>query len=232
MSYEGHIEYLCECDKIYAEVDVLQPTECWCGKAFVKKREVDQTNAKPEYGQWEWIKPPVESDTPWGKLPPCRAHAFQHPEEDTFMVAPDTTVEPMREGMVRKGGLNDGDSQVVKRPPPPAAMTRRADTPANDNRYSKLRAVLDAAYRHAAREKGEERHANGRAFEDQPMMKITRDVGLGFPLGQAMKKAQEAGGMADRGDLLAAEKECLGAINYLAGAVIRLREMAEQRRVA
>lgn len=169
----------------------------------------------------------ILTNTPWGKLPPCRAHALQHPEEDAFMVP--STESPISINLQQSTA---DPAQIAEAFRTKLQTYLAADTPANDNRYSKLRAVLDAAYSHAAREKGEERHANGRAFEDQPMMTITRDVGLGFPLGQAMKKAQEAGGMADRGDLLAAEKECLGAINYLAGAVIRLREMAEQRRVA
>lgn len=91
--------------------------------------------------------------------------------------------------------------------------------------YEPLRAVLDAAYNHAATGKGKERHACGRPFMEQPMMSITRHVGQGFPLGQAMKKAQEAGGMIDRGELKAAEAECLGAINYLAGVVLWMREV-------
>lgn len=159
--------------------------------------------------------------SPFGPQPiaPCRGHAFE-------------------EGQMNYDNLTVASPALRERPvarPAPANDSfcdRVLGNTANDNRYSKLRAVLDAAYSHAAREKGEERHANGRAFEEQPMLTITRDVGLGFPLGQAMKKAQEAGGMADRGELVAAEKECLGAINYLAGAIIRLREMSEQRMVA
>jgi hypothetical protein len=56
------------------------------------------------------------------------------------------------------------------------------------------------------------------------MMETTRLVGPGFPLGQAIKKSQEASGMIERGELDAAEAECLGAINYLAGAVAWMRE--------
>lgn len=93
------------------------------------------------------------------------------------------------------------------------------DTP---NGYESLAAVLTAALDHAAVGKGHDRHANGRPFAEQPMQKITRMVGLGFPLGQAMKKAQEAGGMADRGEHDAARSELLGAVNYLAGAVMWL----------
>lgn len=92
------------------------------------------------------------------------------------------------------------------------------------SRYTTLRTILDAAFNHAATGKGKERHARGLPFDDQPMMQTTRLVGPGFPLGQAIKKAQEASGMIDRGELDAAEAECLGAINYLAGAVAWMRE--------
>jgi hypothetical protein len=95
--------------------------------------------------------------------------------------------------------------------------------------YTTLRTILDAAFAHAATGKGKERHARDLPFDDQPMLETTRLVGPGFPLGQAIKKAGEAAGMIERGELGAAEAECLGAINYLAGAVAWMRE---QRAVA
>jgi hypothetical protein len=70
--------------------------------------------------------------------------------------------------------------------------------------------------------KGAERHADGKPFDCQPMMEIGRMVGIGFTLGQAMKKAQEASRM----DNDAAKRELLGAINYLAGAYLLLEENA------
>ena len=39
----------------------------------------------------------------------------------------------------------------------------------------------------------------------------------------------EAAGMIERGELGAAEAECLGAINYLAGCVAWVREQATMR---
>jgi hypothetical protein len=90
--------------------------------------------------------------------------------------------------------------------------------------YLTLRTILDAAYDHAATGKGKERHARDLPFDEQPMMQTTRLVGPGFPLGQAIKKSQEAAGMIERDELAAAEAECLGAINYLAGAVAWMRE--------
>lgn len=90
--------------------------------------------------------------------------------------------------------------------------------------YTTLRSILDAAFNHAAVGKGKERHARDLPFDKQPMLETTRLVGPGFPLGQAIKKAGEAAGMIERGELDAAEAECLGAINYLAGCVAWMRE--------
>lgn len=88
--------------------------------------------------------------------------------------------------------------------------------------YADLREALDAAYDQSANGKGKERHANDRAFTDQPILRITELVGHGFPLGQAIKKAQEAGGMVKRGEVEAARAELLGAIVYLAAAWVHL----------
>lgn len=88
--------------------------------------------------------------------------------------------------------------------------------------YAPLAAVLDAALMQAARGKGAERHANGAIFTEQPMQLIARMVGLGFPLGQVLKKAAEAHGMVQRGDRDAARRELLGVIVYAAGAVLAL----------
>jgi hypothetical protein len=106
----------------------------------------------------------------------------------------------------------------------PSWLSRLADNqPTNDN-YTTLRTILDAAYAHAATGKGRERHARDLPFDKQPMMTTARQVGVGFPLGQAIKKAGESVGMIERGQYGAAEAECLGAINYLAGAVLWMRE--------
>lgn len=95
-------------------------------------------------------------------------------------------------------------------------------------RYTLLRDILISAYDHAATGKGKERHARDLPFDKQPMLETTRLVGPGFPLGQAIKKAGEAAGMIDRSEYDAAEAECLGAINYLAGAVAWVRERREK----
>ena len=84
--------------------------------------------------------------------------------------------------------------------------------------YRDLWAVLSDALDQAQIGKGADRHANGEPFMEQPALSITRAVGLGFPLGQAMKKIQEC----QRMDTDAAKRELLGAINYLAAAVLFL----------
>lgn len=88
------------------------------------------------------------------------------------------------------------------------------------DKYDGLRRIFDLAYLQASMGKGAERHGQGLPFEDQPMMGIGRMVGVGFCLGQAIKKAQEASRMQPD----AAKRELLGAINYLAGAYLLLEE--------
>ena len=91
--------------------------------------------------------------------------------------------------------------------------------------YTDLFCMLIRALDQAQNGKGHERHAAGRTFTDQPILTITRNRGFGFPFGQVEKKIDEADGMIQRGDLKAAERELLGAINYLAAAVIRIHEI-------
>lgn len=93
----------------------------------------------------------------------------------------------------------------------------------SDKNYTKLAEVLLAAYKQASEGKGKERHANDLPFEEQPMQTINREQGSidGF-LFQARKKAIEARGLPKG----RAQAELLGAINYLAGAVIALDSWA------
>lgn len=90
--------------------------------------------------------------------------------------------------------------------------------------YIPLRMALEAAYNQATEGKGKERHANAKPFDKQPIMEIGRMVGIGYHLGQAMKKAQESKGMLDRKNNEAAQAELLGAINYLAAAWVMIQE--------
>lgn len=85
--------------------------------------------------------------------------------------------------------------------------------------YESLSDVLDRAYLQAAVGKGHARHANGKPFHRQPLQDLVRLHGLGFATGQAGKKASEALGLPTKEAQVA---ELLGAIVYLAGAVIAL----------
>lgn len=87
--------------------------------------------------------------------------------------------------------------------------------------YGSLKAVLDEALGQACNGKGKERHASeGEAFEDQIICEVSRRIGLGYPLGQAVKKIYESQRLS--GD--AGARELLGAINYIAAAIIVMRE--------
>ena len=84
--------------------------------------------------------------------------------------------------------------------------------------YNDLEAALQAALAQARSGKGSARHSTGQDFLEQPIMTITRTHGVGFPMGQAAKKIEEASRMTpDR-----ARQELLGAIVYLAAAWVAL----------
>lgn len=93
------------------------------------------------------------------------------------------------------------------------------------NPFKALREVFIQAELHA-RSKGVERHALSpdQPFTDQPICTITRQLGLGFPLGQAVKKIMESQQLAKYP--ARAKAELLGAINFIAAAVIVLDENA------
>lgn len=84
--------------------------------------------------------------------------------------------------------------------------------------YDSLAVVLKRAFDQASAGKGRERHANAKPFDQQPMQTIAGQYGVGFLLGQAAKKAEESQTLPPGRDVA----ELLGAINYLAGAVIFL----------
>ena len=92
--------------------------------------------------------------------------------------------------------------------------------------YDSLFTVLAKALHQAQDGKGAERHSNGLPFDQQPIMVIGQLAGMGFQTGQAIKKAVEAQGMVKRGDFAAAEREILGAVNYLAAVAIEINRRA------
>lgn len=77
--------------------------------------------------------------------------------------------------------------------------------------------------------KGVERHGkteDGKdlTFSEQPIMTITRYVGNGYPLGQAMKKLSEVPALMKHKGRDAAYKEILGAIAYAAAAALYIKD--------
>ena len=92
--------------------------------------------------------------------------------------------------------------------------------------YASLADVLNRALQQASQGKGKERHASGDTpFEEQPMATINKQIGSvhGF-IFQAHKKSLEALRLPAGRDTA----ELLGAINYLAGAVIALESWARK----
>jgi hypothetical protein len=91
--------------------------------------------------------------------------------------------------------------------------------------YEPLGLVLNEAYEQAASGKGRERHARDKPFDRQPILEIGRMLSTADgEMYQAIKKTQEASGMVERGQHDRAVVELLGAINYLAAAVMLIRE--------
>lgn len=85
--------------------------------------------------------------------------------------------------------------------------------------YGSLAGVLDDALQQAQGGKGLERHAGkGEAFEDQQIVQLGEWMGSStvFAIGQACKKSIESTRLPDD----RARAELLGAINYLAAAVL------------
>jgi hypothetical protein len=91
--------------------------------------------------------------------------------------------------------------------------------------YETLADVLARAYDQAARGKGKERHAQDLPFDQQPMQTISQLVGSADGLRyQAIKKIQEAPRLSHD----AGVRELLGAIVYLAGAIIHQEQRKAQ----
>ena len=113
----------------------------------------------------------------------------------------------------------DGVPRVVFRGPVQTAPPR-ASVMLSAEGYDLLADVFRRAFDQAATGKGAERHADSKPFDEQPMQLIAQKRGIGFILGQADKKSEEAQGMLNRGQKEACIKELLGSMVYLAGAVI------------
>lgn len=90
--------------------------------------------------------------------------------------------------------------------------------------YEPLYKTLHEAAFQASRGKGNERHAGGKAFVDQPIFTIAREHGLAFLTGQAAKKLGESHTLLSIFDEERAIAELYGAIVYTAAAIILLKE--------
>lgn len=92
--------------------------------------------------------------------------------------------------------------------------------------YGCLFSVLERALKQASDGKGNERHAGGLPFDEQPMQQISdflrSERGMAF---QAIKKIREGIDMSDKNRTVA---ELLGAINYVAGIVIYLEKQSDE----
>jgi hypothetical protein len=86
--------------------------------------------------------------------------------------------------------------------------------------YSSLKLVLDRAFQQAAYGKGEDRHSTGQPFDEQPIVSLQFIFGTGYAFGQAAKKMEES----QRLNVDMASKELLGAINYIAAALIYIEK--------
>jgi len=92
--------------------------------------------------------------------------------------------------------------------------------PQTPDGYFSLREVLNRAFEQASKGKGKERHAQGLPFNQQPMQVISNLIGSQDGMYyQAIKKIQESTRLPSKERQVA---ELLGAIIYIAGAIINL----------
>lgn len=80
-----------------------------------------------------------------------------------------------------------------------------------------LQQVFNDGVQQAAGGKGNERHGDGKAFDEQPWVDLAEAFGSGFLFGQAAKKLREAQKLPTHE---ARRHERLGAINYIAMGIL------------
>ena len=92
------------------------------------------------------------------------------------------------------------------------------------NDFHPLESVFNDAVAQATNGKGEERHGQGIPFLDQKWYRVAESHGIGFLSGQAQKKLEEAMNYYHKKgidfDRAWWEREMLGALNYVAMAVL------------
>lgn len=92
---------------------------------------------------------------------------------------------------------------------------------AGSGAYSSLRSILDEALTRASEGKGKDRHANGKPFDEQPIVSLNLSLwSQDGPLFQIQKKCAEASRFYASGERERAENELLDCIVYAAGAII------------
>lgn len=100
-----------------------------------------------------------------------------------------------------------------------AAVSWCAVTMGRKGKYSKLNECLAAAVEQATKGKGQRHGGDRTPFLEQPWVRLYKTHGLGFLLGQADKKYNEALGKENQEDQV---REILGAIVYLGMALLVL----------
>lgn len=93
--------------------------------------------------------------------------------------------------------------------------------------YEDLTRILNEALQQATSGKGKERHAGNKPFSEQPISRISEICGKGFPIGQAIKKAEEAITLLRLKGKAAGKAELLGAIVYLAAGILEIERSEE-----
>lgn len=107
-----------------------------------------------------------------------------------------------------------GGTKIPKPKDPNIEKLLRGNTSSPPD-MQKLWDALSEAFTQACA-KGQDRHGAGESFQDQDMIHIQNAVGVEFALGQAIKKLCEGRRMSRT----KARVEFLGAINYIAGAIV------------
>lgn len=141
------------------------------------------------------------------------------------IISPDTET---LEGSLLSNQYKLPDLANFFKPQPEATMSQQQEVikPAEMNNvrkgYQGLATVLERSLNQAQNGKGNERHQVGEAsFEQQPICELARLFGTGYNFGQAAKKAHETSQLSTKE---AKVNELLGAINYLAAAVLVIEE--------
>lgn len=129
-----------------------------------------------------------------------------------------------KSGKVTRGGLPriyiPGEGKMRD----PHKMLNAEIVPVENPDYDSVMSVLMDAFQQLSVGKGKDRHGHGLNFEDQDMLQIMEGVGINFALGQAMKKILEG----RRLKMDKAREEFLGAIIYMAGAVVWLDQQGKK----